>query len=107
MGKEKPGDSDPDTHTDGKQETGKMGKSQYREAHGGCSIYLQQGKNRFWWFRNSFLSIQSEPDLNMLSAKSYSRKKNSYLWLCKTEREHQASFTCTNFYLPFSEKVTN
>lgn len=65
MGKEKPGDSDPNIHTYGKQETGKMGKSQYREAHGGCSIHLQQGKNRFWWFRNSFLSILSGPDSSL------------------------------------------
>lgn len=36
MGEEKRGYSDQNIHTDGKQETGKMGKSHYSEAHGGC-----------------------------------------------------------------------
>lgn len=35
MGDEKRGDSDPNIHTDGKQESGNTGKSHYREAHGG------------------------------------------------------------------------
>lgn len=35
IGDEKRGDSDPNIHTDGKQESGNTGKSHYREAHGG------------------------------------------------------------------------
>lgn len=35
MGDEKRGDSDPNIHTDEKQETENIGKSHYREAHGG------------------------------------------------------------------------
>ncbi|PKU41703.1 hypothetical protein llap_7995 [Limosa lapponica baueri] len=36
MGAEKRGDSGANIHADGKQDTGKMRKSHYTEAHGGC-----------------------------------------------------------------------
>lgn len=62
MGDVKRGDSDPNIHGDGKQETGKTGKSRYREAHGGYKelmLYplVADEKYRLKYFRNSLLSI--------------------------------------------------